>query len=161
VAGIAASEAARTGWLGDPADFDFRADLKAIAANLRRAEEIRGVVADASSIRHFSESDERMLDDAYQAVSQLEASVNQRVDLIRQCAQQAHDIDRALQDDRERVVMARRREDLRKRLGPILYGERQTPGETPSESADVVSARAAAFHELKALVDRHRIEAEG
>jgi hypothetical protein len=35
------------------------------------------------------------------------------------------------------------------------------PREIPSESADVVSARAAAFHELKALIDKHRIESIG
>lgn len=31
----------------------------------------------------------------------------------------------------------------------------------PSESADVVTARAAAFHELKALIDKHRLDAAG
>ena len=53
--------------------------------------------------------------------------------------------------------MARRREDLRGRLGPILYGSQQMPIEGPSESADVVTARATAFHELKALIDKHRL----
>jgi hypothetical protein len=161
VSRIAGSEAARAGWLGDPADFDFRADLKFIADSLRRAEEIRKVTADASSIKHFTESDKRMLNDAQRVVAKLEDSVKQRVKLIGECAQQADDIDRALHDDRERVVMAKRREDLRKRLGPILYGAEQMPREIPSESADVVSARAAAFHELKALIDKHRIESIG
>lgn len=41
------------------------------------------------------------------------------------------------------------------RLGRILYEFK-----TPSESADVVTARAAAFHELKALIDKHRLAAE-
>lgn len=161
VSRIAASEAARTGWLGDPADVDFRADLEAIAENLRRAAEIRRIRADAATIRHFTDADKQMLADAKRAVARLEDSVKQRVALIAECAKQAGDIDKALGDDRERVVMSKRRAELRKRLGPILYGAEQIPTETSSESADVVTARAAAFHELRALIDRHRIEAEG
>lgn len=155
---IAASEAARTGWLGNPADFDFRADLEeAIAANLRRAEKIRTVTADASSIREFSQADQQMLHDAKVEIAKLETSVTQRVELIGKCAEQAADIDRALREERESVVMAKRREDLRGRLGPILYGSQQMPIDSPSESADVVTARATAFHELKALIDKHRL----
>lgn len=160
VSAIAASEAARTGWLGDPADFDFRADLAAIADNLRRAEEIRTVTAEASSIRHFTKSDTKMLQDARNATSRLEASVQRRVALIAECAQHAGGIDRALRDERERGEMAKRREDLRRRLAPMLYGAQTLPGEPMSDSADVVTARAAAFHELKALIGRHRVEAE-
>ena len=155
---IAASEAARTGWLGDPADFDFRADLEAIAANLRRAEKIRTVTADASSIRDFSPTDKQMLQDAKAEIAKLESSVKQRVELIGKCAQQAADIDRALRVERESVVMAKRREELRGRLGPILYESQPMPSDSPSESADVVTARAAAFHELKALIDKHRLD---
>jgi hypothetical protein len=55
--------------------------------------------------------------------------------------------------------MAKRREDLRGRLGPILYGSQTMPIDSPSECADVVTARAAAFHELKALIDKHRLDA--
>ena len=156
---IAASEAARAGWLGDPADFDFRADLEAIGDNLRRAEKIRTVTADASSIKNFTPSDKQMLHDARDAVAKLEDSVKQRVVLIGECAKQADNIDRALREDRESLVMAQRRDDLRNRLDPILYGSGNMPTETPSESADVVTARAAAFHELKALIDKHRNEA--
>lgn len=156
---IAASEAARSGWLGDPADFDFRADLEAIAANLRRAGNIRAVTADAASIRDFSQADKQMLHDAKVEIAKLENSVKQRVELIGKCAQQAADIDRALREERESVVMAKRREDLRGRLGPILYGSQKMPIDRPSESADVVTARAAAFHELKALIDKHRLDA--
>jgi len=155
---IAASEAARTGWLGDPADFDFHADLEAIAANLRRAEKIRTVTADASSIRDFGPADKQMLRDAETEIAKLESSVKQRVELIGRCAQQAADIDRALREERESVVMAKRREELRGRLGPILYEAQTMPSDSPSESADVVTARAAAFRELKALVDRTRLD---
>lgn len=159
VAKITASEAARTGWLGDPGDFDFHADLEAIAANLRRAQKIRTVTADASSIRDFSQADKQMLQDAQLEIAKLERSVKQRVELIGKCAQQATDIDCALREERESDVMAKRREDLRGRLGPILYGSPTLPSDSPSESADVVTARAAAFHELKALVDKHRLDA--
>ncbi|GJO46696.1 hypothetical protein NJB1604_27140 [Mycobacterium marinum] len=161
VSRIAASEAARTGWLGDPADFDFRADLEAIADNLRRVEKIRTATANASSIQNFTESDKQMLRDAQLAVAKLESSVNQRVKLIGKCAQQADDIDRRLSEDRESVEMAKRRDELRDRLGPILYGPGKMPTETPSESADAVTARATAFHDLKALIDKHRMEATG
>jgi hypothetical protein len=161
VATIAASEAARTGWLGDPADFDFRADLETIAATLRRAEKIRTVTAEASSIRDFNQADKQMLHDAELEIAKLQSSVKQRVELIGKCAQQASDIDRALREERESGVMAKRREDLRGRLGPILYGSQKLPIDSPSESVDVVTARAAAFHELKALVDKHRLDATG
>ena len=33
------------------------------------------------------------------------------------------------------------------------------PIDRPSESADVVTSRAAAFHELNALIDKHRLDA--
>jgi hypothetical protein len=33
------------------------------------------------------------------------------------------------------------------------------PVDSSSESADVVTARAAAFHELKALIDKFRLDA--
>ena len=161
VATIAGSEAARTGWLGDPADFDFRADLETIAATLRRAEKIRTVTAEASSIRDFNQADKQMLQDAELEIAKLQSSVKQRVELIGKCAQQASDIDRALREERESDVMAKRREDLRGRLGPILYGSQKLPIDSPSESVDVVTARAAAFHELKALVDKHRLDATG
>ncbi len=160
VSRIAASEAARSGWLGDPADFDFRADLEAIAHNLRRAQGIRSELDNASSIKHFTESDKQMLHDAKVAVAKLEKSVKQRVKLIGECAQQADGIDSKLLEDRERVEMAQRRKSLRESLGPMLYGSAKMPTETPSESADVVTARANAFHELKALIDKHRIEDE-
>ncbi|OBK82276.1 hypothetical protein A5649_09300 [Mycolicibacter heraklionensis] len=158
---IAASEAARTGWLGDPADFDFHADLEAIADNLRRGKEIRAVTADASAIQGFTESDKQMLHDAQLAVARLENSVKQRVKLIGECSRHADDIDRTLREDRESVAMAKRRDDLRDRLGPILYSSGTMPTETVSESADVVTARATAFHDLKVLLDKHRIEAAG
>lgn len=158
---IATSEAARAGWLGDPAEFDFRADLKTIADNLRRAYEIRSVAMDASSIKNFTESDKRMLQDAEREVTRLERSVIQRVGLIGKCAREANDIDRALREERENVEMAKQREELRGRLGPMLYGAHKTSSEAPSEAADVVTARATAFHELKALVDKHRLEGAG
>lgn len=161
VSRIAESEAARTGWLGDPADFDFRTDLEAIADNLRRAQEIRTVTADASSIHNFSPSDKQMLGDAQATVARLERSVEQRVNLIGKCAQQAADIDQILHDERENVAMAKRRDELRDRLGPILYGSATAPTDSASESAEVVTARASAFHDLKVLIDKHRLDALG
>jgi hypothetical protein len=65
---------------------------------------------------------------------------------------------RALREERESDVMAKRREDLRGRLGPIHYGSQKMPIDSPSESADVVTARAGAFHELRALIDKHRLD---
>ncbi|MDH3013849.1 hypothetical protein [Gordonia alkanivorans] len=161
VSTITGTEAARSGWLGDPADLDFHADLEAIADNLRRAHEIRSVTTDASSLKNFSESDKQMLQDAQREVMRLERSVQERVALIGKCAEEAVDIDRALREERENVEMAKQREELRGRLGPMLYGAHKTSSDTPSEAADVVTARATAFHELKALVDRHRIEGTG
>lgn len=158
VSRITGSEAARTGWLGDPADFDFRADLSAIADHLRRAESIRAATADAASIRGFTEADTEMLRDAEREIARLEKSVKERVELIGKCARLAADIDRALRAERENEVMAKRREEFRRRLGSVLYGSTQAPVDRPSESADVVTARAAAFHELKALIGKYRVD---
>jgi len=161
VAWIAGSEAARAGWLGDPSDFDFRADLAAIADNLRRAEEIRKVRGEGASIKHLTETDEKMLEDAGRAIVALENAAKERSRLIEECALQAADIDTQLADDRERGVSAKRREDLRHRLGPMLYGTQNIPAEIPSESADVVKARAAAFRELRGVLRNYRLDGGG
>ncbi len=162
VAQISGSEAARAGWLGDPADFDFRSDLTAIAANLRRAEQIRKVRGEGASIKHLTATDEKMLEDAQGAIAALENAAKERSRLIGECARQAADIDAQLADDRERGVSAKRREDLRNRLGPMLYGTQNMPAEMlPSESADVVKARAAAFHELRGVLRNYRLDSDG
>jgi hypothetical protein len=149
------SEAARTGWLGDdPVAYDFHADLKAIADNLRKAEQIRSVTAGTSSIRNFTESDEQMLSDARSAVDKLEKAVNRSVKLIGECAKEAASIDAALLEDRENVEMAARRDELRGRLGPILYGADGMPTEAPTEAADMVTSRVVAFHDLKAALQQ-------
>jgi hypothetical protein len=161
VAQISGSEAARAGWLGDPADFDFRSDLTAIAANLRRAEQIRKVRGEGASIKHLTATDEKMLEDAQGAIAALENAAKERSRLIGECARQAADIDAQLADDRERGVSAKRREDLRNRLGPMLYGTQNMPAEMlPSESADVVKARAAAFHELRGVLRNYRLDSD-
>lgn len=161
VAWIAGSEAARAGWLGDPSDFDFRADLTAIADNLRRAEEIRKARGDGASIMHLTAADQKMLDDAQRAIAALENAAKERSRLIEECARQAGVIDTQLADDRGRVVMAKRREDLRNRPGSVLYGTQNIPAEIPSESADVVKARAAAFHELRGVLRNYRLDGDG
>jgi len=162
VAQISGSEAARAGWLGDPTDFDFRSDLTAIAANLRRAEQIRKVRGEGASIKHLTATDEKMLEDAQGAIAALENAAEERSRLIGECARQAADIDAQLADDRERGVSAKRREDLRNRLGPMLYGTQNIPAEMlPSESADVVKARAAAFHELRGVLRNYRLDSYG
>ena len=162
VAQIAGSEAARAGWLGDPADFDFRSDLTAMAANLRRAKEIRKVSGEGASIKHLTATEEKMLEDAGRAIAALENAAKERSRLIGECALQAADIDTQLADDRERGVSAKRREDLRNRLGPMLYGTQNMPAEMlPSESADVVKARAAAFRELRGVLRNYRLDSDG
>ena len=60
-----------------------------------------------------------MLEDARRAIAALESAAKERSRLIGECALQAADIDAQLADDRERGVSARRREDLRNRLGPM------------------------------------------
>lgn len=161
VAWIAGSEAARAGWLGDPSDFDFRADLTAMADNLRRAEEIREASEEGASIMHLTAADKKMLEDARRAIAALENAATERSRLIEECARQAGLIDTQFADDRERGVMAKRREDLRNRLGPVLYSTHNIPAETPSESADVVKARAAAFHELRGVLRNYRLDGDG
>lgn len=110
---------------------------------------------------HLTETDEKMLEDAGRAIVALENAAKERSRLIGECALQAADIDAQLADDRERGVSAKRREDLRNRLGPMLYGTQNIPAEIPSESADVVKARAAAFRELRGVLRNYRLDGDG
>lgn len=157
VSSIAATEAARDGWLGKSVDFDFSADLAAIAENLRRAQEIRNVMANASLIDNFTPSDEIMLKDAQHTLATLEGSAKQRAGLIQRCANQAGDIDDVLRQERENIEMEKRREELRDRLGPMIYGGKPPQSDTASDAVDIVTARVAAFHEIKALIGTDRI----
>ena len=73
---IAASEAARAGWLGD---VDFTADLNGIIGNLRKAHDLRKVADQLSGLDKPSADDRKILVEAKAAIETLEGAAVERV----------------------------------------------------------------------------------
>lgn len=153
VSAVMATEAARDGWLGDPTDLDFSADLAAMEDTLRQARRIEKLVAESRALPEPTDDDARMLGDAERTVGQLRSDVLRRVQVLDDCARQARQIDQSLAAERERARLAARRDVTRGRLAAELYGAAVAPSDPASEAADGVAARVAAFRDLKGLVD--------
>ncbi|KAA1248290.1 hypothetical protein F0Q45_21390 [Mycobacterium simiae] len=149
---ILATEAARTGWLGEPADLDFRADVATIAETLSLAMEIRTTVADYSSIPKPSSDDVRLLKDAKRRLKQLESAARHRVELLCECVGRAEQVDQMLRDDREQSRVAQKRDVVGGRLRALLSGAELTPPAEHSDSVDLVSSRVEAFREVRDLI---------
>ena len=144
---MAASEAARAGWLGD---IDFRAGINAIVATFVKAHELRGVTSRLSALANPSADDRRLLAEAQAAIANLERAANERMDLIRKCAREARLIDESLHAEREDVLVAEQRAELHAKLSAMLYGIAATPAAVAPDSAvDAVMARVQAYREIK------------
>ncbi|MCH9700301.1 MAG: hypothetical protein K0U76_02775 [Actinomycetia bacterium] len=144
---VIASEAARSGWLGD---VDFTADVEAIAARLRKAHELRKVIRELSVLSNPTPEDRKILAEAKTVAENLEGAAAERVNLIQMCAVEAEFIDKSLQNERKEVRDAEKRAILQAKLGAMLYGIESTPNLTPTDSAvDTVMSRVLAYRELK------------
>ncbi len=144
---IGASEAARTGWLGD---VDFAADVQVITDNFQRADALRKVVNTLSNLNKPSDDDRVILAEAKTAIANLERTASERVDLIVKCATEARLIDKTLSDERKEAKTAERRAELHAKLSGMLYAIEATPNATPTDSAvDAVMIRVNAFREIK------------
>ncbi|MCK0173849.1 MULTISPECIES: tripartite tricarboxylate transporter TctB family protein [Mycobacteriaceae] len=144
---IAATEAARDGWLGD---VDFTADIQAITANFEQVHALRAVTGKLSALSKPSADDRRILAEAKATADTLERAAVGRVNLISKCAKEAQLIDESLREEREDARVAEKRAELHGKLSAMLYGIEATPDNTPENSAvDTVMARVAAYREIK------------
>ncbi|OBJ98415.1 hypothetical protein A5638_10535 [Mycolicibacterium fortuitum] len=151
---VAASEAARAGWLGD---VDFSADIKGITENFEKAHALRGVIGKLSALDKPSAEDRAILAEAKTTAANLEAAAIERVELIGKCAEEAQLIDKSLRTEREDARVAAQRAELHAKLSAMLYGIEATPQTTQQDSAvEAVMARVQAYREIKNQIQQAR-----
>jgi len=150
---VNATEAARDGWLGEPTDFDFSADVGRISEALLQARRIEKVVERSKKIPDPSPDDVAMLRDAEKTVKTLRAEAKGRVKILDDCVKQAREIDRLLAEERHQQEVDRQREAARRQLAAELFVARVRPSTRDSDTADAIAARVQAFRELKNIVD--------
>ena len=151
---VGASEAARTGWLGD---VDFTADIQGITDNFQKAHALRKVANKLSALDKPSLDDRRILAEAKTTVASLELAAIERVELIGKCATEARLIDKSLRDERKDARTAEQRAELHAKLSGMLYGIEATPDTTPTDSAaDAVMARVQAYREIESQIQQAR-----
>lgn len=151
---IAATEAARDGWLGD---VDFRPDIRGITEHFQRAHELQQVANQLSGLDRASADDRKILAEAKTTIARLEAAAGERVDLISRCAAEAQLIDDSLRQERKDARTAEQRADLHAKLSAMLYGIEATPDVTLTNSAaDSVMARVQAYREIKNAIQQIR-----
>lgn len=153
IARINGTRAATQGWLGRP---DFTADVDMIAGSLRKITALRSASDEWAALPNPTAEDRAQIDDAQLAIGKLKAAVAERISILHDCADQAEEVDRALEQQHEHHVIEQRRDDLRGRLSALLTGTAMASPAEPSEATDLVRSRVAAFHELEATIERHR-----
>jgi hypothetical protein len=126
---VAASEAARAGWLGD---VDFTADVRGITDNFEKAFALRGVTSKLSALDKPNADDRRLLAEARTTAANLERAAIERVELITKCAKEAQLIDKSLRTEREDALVAEQRAELHAKLSVMIYGIEATPTTTPT-----------------------------
>ncbi len=112
---VAASEAARAGWLGD---IDFTTDIAAITDKFQKAHALRQVAKDLSALDKPSADDRTILAEANTTIATLESAAIERVELIQRCAFEARSIDESLRS------RTRRRQDRRAACATACQVER-------------------------------------
>ncbi|MCB0949120.1 MAG: hypothetical protein KDB44_07550 [Mycobacterium sp.] len=151
---VAASEAARSGWLGD---VDFTADIRGITDSFRKARSLRKVADQLSALDKPSTDDRKILGEAKATATKLEGTAIERVELIEKCATEAGRIDESLRREREDARTAEQRAELHAKLSAMLYGiEAAPPTSSTDSAADAVMARVWAFREIKNQIQRAR-----
>ena len=155
---ITRSEAASTGWLGNPDDLDFTEDLAMIRENSRATVELNRLIEESSNLPDPAPADIDMVDDARTKVKQLQSWSRSRVKALRECAEKAEQIDQSLRDERDRARIAEQRDDVRSRLAAQLYGVEAAQVQEPSPSLDKTSALAAAYIEIRGSLGQEPAE---
>ncbi|GAT04184.1 hypothetical protein [Mycolicibacterium fortuitum] len=143
---LSASEAARTGWLGD---VDLAPDIRGIIDNFEKAHALRKVADTLSALDKPSDDDRRIVAEAKNAIANLERTASERVESIVKCAKEVHLIDKTLSDKRKEAKTAEQRAELHAKLSGMLYAIEPAPNTTAADSAiDAVMMRANAFREI-------------
>jgi hypothetical protein len=151
---VKASEAARTGWLGD---VDFTADIAGITANFQKAHALRNLIGELSALEKPSPDDRKILAEAATTASNLELAAIERVEMIGKCATEARLIDKSLRQERRDAQTAEQRAELHAKLSAMLYGIEAAPATTPRDlTADVVMARVQAYRDIKQQIQQAR-----
>lgn len=151
---VAATEAARKGWLGD---VDFTPDLQSITDSFQKAHSLRKVADQLSVLDKPSTDDRRILAEAKTTIANLECAALERVELIKKCAVEAGRIDESLRNEREDARTAEQRAELHGQLSALLYGIEATPVPAPGNSAaEAVLARVQAYREIKNQINQAR-----
>jgi len=151
---VAASEAARAGWLGE---VDFSADISWVTDSFAKAHSLREMADRLSALSKPSADDRRILAEAKATIAELENAAEQRVRLISRCAVEARHIDESLRTEREDAKVAEQRAELHAKLSAMLYGIEAAPQTTSKDSAaDAVMARVQAYREIKQQIDTAR-----
>lgn len=158
---IAATAAAREGWLGDADGIDFAADIQLTEAQLTKLVTLRAAIKEYKRLPDPSDDDKAMTKQAEQAVKKLEGGVRDRVRAVEGCARKAAEIDAELREQRRRAAVAEKRDELRGTLGAMLSGIELSPDSPPSESVDRITARAEAFRELKDSIEPRNLGPDG
>lgn len=146
---VARTEAARSGWLGDPEAIDFSEDLAFIEANLRAANDLTALIAELSALPDPSSDEKELIKDAQRRVSRLEDQSRERVTLIEKCVDQAKLIDQSLHGERENARIADKRAELSGRMAATIYGIDVQPQQPASSTADKITGLVAAFQDVK------------
>ncbi|GAA2440070.1 hypothetical protein [Mycolicibacterium llatzerense] len=155
---IKRSEAASTGWLGNPEDLDFTEDLAMIRENSRATVELNRLIEESSNLPDPTPADIDMVDVARTKVKQLQFRSRSRVKALRECAEKAEQIDQSLRDERDQARIAEQRDDVRSRLAAQLYGVEAARPQEPSPSLDKTNALAAAYIEIRGSLSQEHAE---
>ncbi|MFN8089970.1 MAG: hypothetical protein U0R81_13565 [Mycobacterium sp.] len=151
---VAATEAARAGWLGE---VDFTADLKGITESFKKAHSLRKVAGQLSALDKPTADDQRVLADANTTADGLERSARERIALIAKCATEARRIDESLRNERKDAKTAEQRAELHGKLSAMLYGIEAAPVASPDcSAASAVLARVQAYREIKNQIQQAR-----
>lgn len=151
---VAATEAARAGWLGE---VDFTADLNGITESFQKAHSLRKVAGELSALDHPSAEDRKVLADAKATADNLERTARERSALIAKCATEARRIDESLRNERKDAKTAEQRAELHGKLSAMLYGIEATPVASPDcSSASAVLARVQAYREIENQIQQAR-----
>jgi hypothetical protein len=151
---VVASEAARTGWLGD---VDFTADIQGMTDKLQKAHSLKEVANKLARLDKPSVDDRKILAEARTTIDNLENAAIDRVELIERCASEARRVDESLRSERKDARTAEQRAELHGKLSAMLYGIDAMPDTTPTNSAaDAVMARVLAYREIKNQIHQAR-----
>ena len=158
VRGIVASEAARSGWLGDLEASDFSADLTNLEEDLRVANQLRQLVKEISSLPSPTAADSALLEEARHKLASLDRRSADRFKLLEKSWARTKMLDKTLQKQRENLALDREREDLHQQMVAALSEVDASPDVTSSSAAERIVALTAAYEEINGPIQDGELE---